>query len=121
MPAKTKDPVTTAPIMLCAYWMSAHGFVSSPQKLDTLYPPLGSRTYATGCCIQASVTMMKKPDSHDPRKTRKPAHQCPHRPSRFSPYRKRPRNADSRKKQNVPSMASGCPMTPAVSFAERAQ
>src|SRR5258708_24140914 len=56
--------------------------------------------------------MIKNPEIHDPRNTRNPAHQCPHLPRRFSPYRNSPRNADSRKKENVPSIANGCPITP---------
>jgi hypothetical protein len=36
----------------------------------------------------------------------------PHLPRRLSPYRNSPRNADSRKKENVTSMANGCPITP---------
>src|SRR3984893_16598074 len=56
--------------------------------------------------------MMKKPDSHDPTNTATPTHQCPQRPSRRSPNRNRPRNADSRKNENTPSMTSGWPMTP---------
>ena len=47
----------------------------------------------------------------------KAEHQCaPER--RFSPKRKRPRKADSRKKEKTPSMARGCPITPPVSCGE---
>jgi hypothetical protein len=52
-----------------------------------------SRTDAvgpTGCCIQAFVAMMKKPDTQEPRKT------------------------DSAKNANTPSMANVVPMTPPV-------
>ena len=58
--------------------------------------------------------MMKKPEIQEPRKTRKAEVQCIQRESRFSPKRKRPRKADSRKKEKMPSMASGIPMTPPV-------
>src|SRR6267154_165704 len=37
--------------------------------------------------------MMKNPESHDPRNTKKPAHQCPHFPRRFSPYTNTPSKA----------------------------
>ena len=60
---------------------------------------------------RASVTMMKKPDSHDPRNTRKPAHQCPHIESRRSPNRNRPKKADSAENEKTPSIARGWPMT----------
>src|SRR5271170_3070798 len=58
--------------------------------------------------------MIKKPENQEPRKTRKAAAQCPQRDSRFSPKRKSPRNADSRKKEKMPSIAMGMPMTPPV-------
>ena len=48
-----------APLMLCAYCNSAHGFVRIPMKLLTWKLPSAARVNATGCCIQASVTMMK--------------------------------------------------------------
>ena len=56
--------------------------------------------------------MMKNPDSHEPRNTATADHQCARGLSRFSPYRKSPRNADSRKNANIPSMASVWPITP---------
>src|SRR5438445_4760245 len=65
--------------------------------------------------------MMKKPDSHDPRNMATPTHQCPQRPRRRSPNRNRPRNADSRKNENTPSMTSGWPMTPPVARENDAQ
>src|ERR1017187_2763621 len=55
---------------------------------------------------------MKNPESHDPRKTRKPASQCLLGPSFFSPNKNRPRKLDSMKNENTPSMASVCPITP---------
>src|ERR1700722_20222271 len=58
--------------------------------------------------------MMKKPESQDPQKTKKAEAQCALGDSRFSPKRKSPRNADSRKKEKMPSMAIGIPMTPPV-------
>src|SRR5271155_2055346 len=57
---------------------------------------------------------MKKPEIQEPTKTRKAAAQCPHFGRRFSPKRKRPRKADSRKNEKTPSMAKGMPMTPPV-------
>src|SRR5215469_2183284 len=99
--------------MLCEYWISPQGLPSSPQKLVTS-KPLAVRVYATGCCIHASVTMMKNPDSHDPRNTANPAHQCPQRLNRSSPYKNNPRDADSRKNENTPSITSGWPITPPV-------
>ncbi len=65
--------------------------------------------------------MMKKPDSQDPRKTRKAAHQWPRGPKRFSPNRNSPRKADSRKNANTPSMARVWPMTPPAAFENGAQ
>ena len=65
--------------------------------------------------------MMKKPEIQEPRKTRKAEVQCIQRESRFSPKRKRPRKADSRKKEKIPSMASGIPMTPPVRRENSAQ
>ena len=56
--------------------------------------------------------MMKKPESHEPTNTANAAHQWPMRLSRRSPYRNNPRNADSRKNENTPSITSGCPITP---------
>src|SRR5665213_1386711 len=108
----TKAAVTTAPHMLCAYCSQAQGFISRPQKLVNSNVPLGSNLYATGCCIHASVTMMKKPDSQEPIKTMNAEPQCAHFERRFSPNRNRPRNVDSRKKEKTPSIASGWPMTP---------
>src|SRR5580658_11236210 len=98
--------------MLCMYCKSPHGFNSSCQKLSTSNWPLGKRSYATGCCIQASVTMMKNPEIHEPTKTITAENQCIHLETRLSPYRKRPRKADSRKKLKTPSMARGWPITP---------
>ena len=43
--------------------------------------------------------MMKKPESHDPRKTAKVASQCAFGDIRFSPNTSRPRKLDSRQKQ----------------------
>src|SRR6266700_3912952 len=102
----------TAPDMLCAYCSKPQGLVSSAQKLVTSYMPFGRTRYATGCCIHALVMMMKKPEIHDPTKTKKADAQCFHGERRFSPKRNKPRNADSRKKEKTPSMASGWPITP---------
>src|SRR5207245_1910541 len=103
----TKAPVITAPLILCAYCNRAHGFVRIPMKLLTWKLPSAARVYATGCCIHASLTMMKYPESQDPKKTMNAAHQCPHLLKRFSPNKKRPRNADSRKNEKTPSITNG--------------
>src|ERR1041384_5792298 len=66
-----------------------------------------------GCCIQASVTIMKKPDIHEPRKTMKAASQWTRWPKRFSPKRKSPRNDDSRKNAKTPSIPGAPPRAPA--------
>ena len=58
--------------------------------------------------------MMKKPESHDPAQTRNADSQCALGDSRLLPNKKRPRNADSRKKEKMPSIATGMPMTPPV-------
>ena len=42
--------------------------------------------------------------------------QCRRGPSRFSPKRNSPRNEDSRKKENTPSIASVWPITPPADF-----
>src|SRR5215469_4799999 len=101
-----------APLMLCAYCHHAQGFSTSCQKLLNCTEPSGLVAYPTGCCIQASVAMMKNPESHDPRNTATADHQCALGLSRCSPYRNRPRNADSRKKANIASIARVWPMTP---------
>src|SRR5215472_16332175 len=108
----TNEPVITAPHMLWAYCHQAQGFSTRAQKLESCAEPSAALAYPTGCCIQASVAMMKNPLVQEPRKTRNPAHQCPRGPNRFSPKRNRPRNADSRKNAKTPSMASVCPMIP---------
>ena len=60
---------------------------------------------------------MKNPEIHDPSQTRNADAQCARGESRFSPKRNNPRNADSRKNENTPSIASGCPITPPVTRA----
>ena len=67
---------------------------------------------ATGCCIQASVAMMKNPDSHEPANTSSADSQCTRGLTRLRPARKMPRNTDSAKNANTPSIASVWPMTP---------
>src|ERR1700722_2689570 len=56
--------------------------------------------------------MMKNPESHDPIHTRNADAQCALGDRRFCPNRNKPRNADSRKKEKIPSIAMGMPMTP---------
>src|SRR6185437_12849419 len=110
----TNDPVMTAPDMLCAYSSHAQGFMKNCQKLVNSKVPSGTTGYATGCCIQALVTMMKNPEIQEPSHTITAEPQCPKADKRFSPKRNRPRNADSRKNAKTPSIASGWPITPPV-------
>ena len=110
-----------APLMLCAYCHHAQGLNTRAQKLDSCAEPSAARTYPTGCCIQASVAMIKKPDIHDPRKTATADHQWARGLSLFSPYRNNPRNADSRKNANMPSIARVCPITPPAKRENTAQ
>src|SRR5260370_2583855 len=58
--------------------------------------------------------MMKNPEIQEPQKTRNADAQCALGESRFSPKRKSPRNADSRKNEKMPSIAIGMPITPPV-------
>src|ERR1700722_9822946 len=99
MDAITMLPVTTAPIMLWRYCQSIHGFRRSPQKLSSKTCPLGPILYAVGCCIQASVAMMKYPESQEPAHTSTADNQCMRGLSRFSPNTNSPRKVDSRKKE----------------------
>src|SRR6266496_2535932 len=108
----TNAPVTTAPPILWAYCHHAQGFSTKAQKLVSCTVPSAAFAKPTGCCIQASVATMKNPESHEPRNTAIADHQCARGLSRFSPYRNKPRKADSRKKANIPSIASVCPITP---------
>src|ERR1039458_2376483 len=98
--------------MLCSYCQKIHGFSNNPQKLLSRISPLGPSRYPVGCCIHASVAMMKKPESQEPANTRNAANQCAFGPRRFSPKRNTPRKLDSRKKENTPSMANVCPIPP---------
>src|SRR5487761_1866660 len=59
---------------------------------------------------------MKYPDSHAPAKTITAENQWPTRPRRFSPKRNSPSKLDSRKNENMPSMASVWPITPPANF-----
>src|SRR5271170_1138866 len=107
--------------MLCAYCQSAQGFRSRPQKLDKRISPLGPSLYPVGCCIHASVAMIKNPDNQEPSHTKNAAHQWPIRPSFFSPNKNSPRKLDSRKNEKTPSMASVCPITPPAVLENSAQ
>src|ERR1700683_875862 len=49
---------------------------------------------------------------HEPSQTNNTETQWPFCPSRFSPKSIKPRKLDSRKKENIPSMASVWPITP---------
>src|SRR6266403_976537 len=107
--------------MVCAYCHSAHLLSRRAQKLESSISPCGPSVYPVGCCIHAFVAVMKNPESHDPSQTRKAAHQCPVRPSFFSPNKNIPRKLDSRKKENTPSIASVWPMTPPAALENAAQ
>src|SRR5438270_2474382 len=102
--------------MLWAYCHQAHGFSTNFQKLLSCNDPSAAFTYPTGCCIHASVAMMKNPESHAPRNTAIADHQCCRGVSLFSPYKNNPKNADSRKNANMPSIARVCPITPPANF-----
>src|ERR1035438_10693680 len=65
----TKLAVTTDPIMLCRYCQNNHGFNNSPARLVSIISPFLPNWYPVGCCIHASVAIMKKPESHEPAKT----------------------------------------------------
>src|SRR5258708_16894411 len=99
MEAIRADLVTTAPVMLCRYCQNAHGFITASLRLESSTLPSVAIEYPTGYCIHASVHMMKKPESHEPRKTRSAENQCPHRPRRDWPKRNSPRKLDSRKNE----------------------
>src|SRR3954451_9521398 len=109
-----------APLMLCAYCQPTHGLVSRPQSESscTLSP---TPEDATGCCIQAFVAMMKKPDSHEPTNMKIAETQWTTGLTRPRPARKTPKNTDSAKKANTPCMASVCPITPPAQFENFAQ
>src|ERR1035441_9447026 len=117
----TKLAVTTDPIMLWRYCQNNHGLRSSPARLVSSISPFLPNWYPVGCCIHASVAIMKKPESHEPEKTRKAANQGAYVTSLFSPKRNTPRKLDSRKKENTPSMANVCPITPPAALENRAQ
>src|SRR4029077_12919117 len=107
--------------MVCAYCQSTHLLISSDQKLASSICPRESTRWPVGYCIQALVATMKYPESHEPNQTRNADHQWPMRPSFFSPKRNNPRKLDSRKKENTPSIASVCPMTPPAALENAAQ
>src|ERR1700683_5261054 len=107
--------------MLCAYCQPAQGFSTKLQKLASCKLPSSALEYPTGFCIKASVAMMKYPDNQEPAKTPTADHQCAFGLRRFSPNRNNPMNADSRKKANMLSMASVCPMTPPANRENTAQ
>src|SRR5690606_41313781 len=76
---------------------------------------------STGCCIHECVAIIRKPLAQEPRKTIKPERKCSFCPSSFSPKRNMPRKEDSKKKENIPSIANVCPMMPPVSSENLAQ
>src|SRR5215469_17190907 len=107
--------------MVCAYCHSAHLFRTNLQKLDSSISPLVPSRYPVGCCIHAFVATMKNPESQEPRKMRKAAHQWPKRLSFLSPKRNKPKKLDSRKKEKTPSIASVWPITPPAALENSAQ
>src|SRR3954464_16023832 len=106
--------------MLCAYCQPTHGLVSRPQNESSCARP-PSIVYATGCCIQAFVAMMKNPEIHEPAQTMNAESQYQRGAMRPRPARKTPMNTDSAKKANTPSIASVCPITPPAKFEKPAQ
>src|SRR5580700_1119029 len=112
----TKLAVAIAAIMLCRYCHRTQGLSSSPQKLLSPIWPRDPISYPVGCCIHASVAMMKNPDSQDPRRTSIAEARCHLGPSHFSAYRNNPTKEDSRKNEMTPSMASVWPTTPPAVF-----
>src|SRR6516225_85575 len=121
MPAITKDPVATAPSIVCVYCHRTQGLRTSPQKLSSSISPEVPILYPVGCCIHASVATMKNPEIHDPIHTAAAANQCATGRINFSPNRNRPRKLDSRKNEYTPSIARVCPMTPPADFENRDQ
>src|SRR5882762_5956042 len=114
--------------MVCAYCQKTHLLTSSDQKLaSSICPwestrcPVGYCSWLSGYFIVATNAWMKKPESQEPSQTRNAAHQWPTRPNLFSPKRNSPRKLDSRKKENTPSIASVCPMTPPAALENAAQ
>ena len=64
----TKLPVTTAAVIVWAYWTIAHGLVrNSPKSESRSVPPTIS--WPTGCCMKEFVTRMKYPESQLPTNT----------------------------------------------------
>src|SRR5882672_3256792 len=110
MPAITIDATTTDPEMTCGYCVNAYGLlISSHRLVSCAWPSMSS--YATGCCSQALVATMKKPDTTAPRATMIADNQCSQGRMRDSPKRNTPRNEDSAKNANTPSMNSVWPTT----------
>src|ERR1035441_4168052 len=121
MEAITKLAVTTDPIMLCRYCQKIHGFSSNAEKLVSRISSWRPNRYPVGCCIQALVAMMKKPESHEPAKTRKAANQCAFGPRRFSPKRNTPRKSEEHTSELQSLRHLVCPMTPPAALEKRAQ
>src|SRR6202040_3223993 len=117
----TKQPVCTAPSMVCAYCQNTHLLNTSDQKSASSIWPWESMRWPVGYCIQALVATMKYPESHEPSQTRKAAHQWPMRPSLFSPNKSKPRKVDSRKNEKMPSIANVWPITPPAALEKAAQ
>ncbi len=71
--------------------------------------------------MKALVTRMKNPESQLPVATPTAARKCVFGPSRFSPQISAPMKALSRKKANMPSIASVWPMIPPAYLVKPAQ
>ncbi|MNE21430.1 hypothetical protein D3C80_1145930 [compost metagenome] len=65
--------------------------------------------------------MIKNPLAQEPIKISNPVTKCHLCPSSFSPYKNKPKKEDSKKKENMPSMAKVCPIIPPVNSENLAQ
>src|SRR5439155_12593225 len=83
--------------------------------------PSAAIVYPTGCCIHALEAVIKAPEAHVPSHTMKAENQCIFCPKTFSPNKKIPRKADSRKKAKAPSIARVCAMISPEKAEKRAQ
>jgi len=95
-----------APVMVWAYCAHAQGLSSSCENDVRWMTPCASTTKPWGCCMKAFVHTMKKPDSQLPTHRAMVAARCLRGPSFCSWNKTRYKTEDSRKKANMPSMAS---------------
>src|SRR3972149_12207510 len=120
MPAITMDATISEPEITCGYCHRAYGLLTSCQRLVSSARPPFIR-YPTGCCIQALVATMKKPETTAPSATMIDESQCRPRLTRFSANRNTPRKDDSAKKAKQPSMKGVCPTTGPARWEKAAQ